>query len=67
MKKHKFNQEEILNKSNGLSNSYRSAKFANFLSVAKDLGFKVTKTKGRFLTHEINTSEDEFSVLLDLI
>ena len=66
MKQHAFAQEEVMILERRIGEVFKIEIFNKFLSVAGELGFKVTVTGGNFLTHEINGNEDDFTALLQL-
>jgi hypothetical protein len=66
MKRHAFNQTEIFMLEGRIGEKFKQQMWEAFMAVANDLGFKVVVTGGNFLTHEINTTEDDFKALQEL-
>lgn len=64
MKKHTFNQEEILST---VHHSRQWERWAKFTKVVNELGYSIRVTGGNYLTHEINTTEEEFEVIKDIV
>ena len=67
MKKHNFNEAEVLMLSKRIGEKFKQEKWDAFIDAANELGFKVRVTGGAFLTHEINTDEEDFNVLLEIV
>ena len=63
--KHAFEQETIT----GIGGNWfaKESKWQKFKRVCDELGYVIRVAGGNFLTHEINTSREDFDVILDLI
>jgi hypothetical protein len=64
MKRHSFNSEVVLRGIRG--DVTRKHSFNRFLDLSKQLGYTVRVTGGVFLTHEIDCTEEDFQIILDL-
>ena len=67
MKRHSFNQCEVLMLEHRIGKKFKDEKWQEFKEVVNTLGFKVRVTGGVFLTHEINTSEEDFNIILEIV
>jgi hypothetical protein len=67
MKKHSFNQCEVLMLSHRIGEKFKNEKWQEFTEAATVLGFRVRVTGGNFSTHEIDASEEDFNVILELV
>jgi hypothetical protein len=65
MNQHAFNQTEILVMK--FRKRDQDIIWSKFVKICDALGFKVRVTGGKFLTHEINGSGEDFAVILDLL
>ena len=63
-KRHNFNQEVILN-FKYIARGKDTWRL--FKSICDQLGYVVRVTGGVFLTHEIDCSEDDFNLILELM
>ncbi|MEE9459641.1 MAG: hypothetical protein V3V84_07760 [Candidatus Bathyarchaeia archaeon] len=61
MKKHNFDQSEVLILGDN------NITWSKFQKICMVLGFNVRLTGGVVLTHEINTDEDDFNCILEMI
>ena len=67
MKKHAFNQIEVLMLERRIGKTFKDRAWDIFINITQDIGFKVRVTGGNFLTHEINGGDiDDFESLLEL-
>lgn len=64
MKRHNFNQDEIYK---SVHTSRQEEQFRRFVKIVNELGYTIRVTGGAFLTHEINTTEEEFNIILELL
>ena len=64
MKKHAFNQVEVLMM--GRTHGDGDRMWERFTEVVKELGFSVRTTGGNFLTHEITCDSSDFITVLEL-
>tara|TARA_R110000851_G_scaffold236513_1_gene389199 strand:- start:4606 stop:4815 length:210 start_codon:yes stop_codon:yes gene_type:complete len=63
MKKHSFNQDEVLIL--GISNTRKNQAWKLFIDISNELGFSVQVSGGNFLTHTfLGGSEDDFNQVL---
>ncbi len=64
-KKHAFEQEVVT----GTAGNWfsKESKWQKFKRACDELGYVVRVTGGNFLTHEINTSKEDFEVIIDLV
>lgn len=65
MKRHSFDQSEILKA--GHSKSEQDRLWSRFQSICSELGVQCRVTGGNFITHEVDCSEDDFRALIELI
>jgi hypothetical protein len=65
MKQHAFNQAEILVMK--FCKRDQDIIWSKFVKICDSLGFMVRVTGGKFLTHEINGSGEDFAVIIDLL
>ena len=66
MKKHSFNQAEVLML--GMSKTRKNQAWKEFIDISKELGFNVQVSGGNFLTHTFfGGSEDDFNQVLLLV
>lgn len=66
MKQHSFNQTEVLMLEKRVGREYKIDMWDKFKKICEDLDLKVRVTGGNFLTHDINTDEDDFNTILQL-
>lgn len=65
MKKHNFNQDEVLNIG---SSARKNQAWASFIRISEELEFGVSVSGGNFLTHTLlNGTEEDFKEILSLV
>jgi hypothetical protein len=61
MKRHAFDQQEIIGASNN------NDKWVKFKKITDALGFTVRVTGGVYLTHELSGTKKDFEIVLELV
>lgn len=65
-KRYKFSKSAIMKAYSHLPSKVSDRKWKKLIECSTELGYEVKSIKGNFLTHEINTTQDEFNIILEL-
>lgn len=68
MKRHAFNEAEVLILERRIGKRFKDLMWNRFVNTVEELGGTVQVTGGTFLTHQVNKlNEDDFNFVLEFI